>query len=132
MRTQEEVVAVDTENLNQEYVLLASELTYWARLSAQRNKEAKIAKHVTKTTAASLLIHHRALAAGTKTTVGEIEAAVETDADYIEAVRAQIEAEFRREEAQAIADGIAAKKEMIISYGADLRKEVGADLHLMA
>jgi hypothetical protein len=122
-------VTILPEAIQEEFVRVPADLAYWGEQYSVAVSDHLHAKNARETTHARLMVEKRAAAqvTGGKLTVGDLEAAVATDPTYQEVVVAEIEAEARKAAMRTRVDAVHAKKEMLISLGAQLRAEMGAD-----
>lgn len=121
-------VEIDPLGLQEEYVRLPADLAYQSSRYAQAYREAARAKSARKRLGALLAIEHRArLQLDGRATEAMVEAAVETDPRMQTAEDREIDAEVERQRLYGIVDAVRAKKDMLVSIGAHVRAEMGAD-----
>jgi len=125
----EECVRIDDLCLNEEFVRVPADLAFWSARYADAVRNHLMAKHTLTTVESKLHLEHRAAAelTGRKITVGDLQAAVQTDQEYLDAAVAVIESDALRLRLRGNLDAVTAKKDMIQSLGAKLRAEMGAD-----
>lgn len=121
---------VDDEALNEEYVRLPAELAVCGVRYADAQRSHAFAEVARKRTEARLRLQIVAEATGAdgkcKKTVGTIDAEVLMDPGYEEAMCLEIESEATKDRARAYRDGVAAKRDMLVTLGAHARQERGA------
>ena len=127
-----EAVSVDPLDLQEEFRKIPS-------LLAQYNEEYAIAlrrwlrcKAEVDRTHARLYLEAREVAEelGEKVTEGSLKATIEAKQAYIDAVDARIAAEVQKVRLGGILDALSAKKDALISMGANMRAEMSGQPHL--
>lgn len=124
-----ECVEIDQFSLDKEYTNLPGQLAYWNGQYADVYRAHQMAKLRREQEYRRLFSSSAAYlrASNPKTTVGDIEAAVEGDPGY-SAVRTdevELEAETRR--LAGVCEAMRGKLQMLISLGAHIRAEMGND-----
>jgi hypothetical protein len=121
-----ESTGVDPLQLQPEYVRLSSDLAAWNARYADALDSYLEADMALDTTEARLYIEwrERLLDEGSKSTESVLKARVGTDPRYTAARLAMINAEVQKVRVQGVVRAIEAKKEMLISLGAHVRKEM--------
>jgi hypothetical protein len=125
-----EAVSINDADINVDFRRVSADLAYWGVLAAKANRAWRIEKLATKRLASVLAIQKRMYLENSgrgKVTISEVESAVETDQSYQEQQNRELEAEFVRDEVASLRDAIYAKKDMLISLGAQLRSERNYD-----
>ena len=122
-------VHVYPEALNEEFVRLPSDLAYWCTRASDAHRaylEAKI--ELDRISAATFLTcRERLLSSGEKATEKMIDSTVTSDEAYLAARQAYLEAEVERERTRGVCEAIRAKRDMLISLGANHRAEMEHD-----
>jgi len=121
-----ESTGVDPLQLQPEYVRLSSDLAAWNSRYADALDTYLEADMALDTTEARLHIEwrERLVAEGSKSTENTLKACISTDPRYVNARLAMIDAEVQKVRVQGVVRAIEAKKEMLISLGAHVRKEM--------
>lgn len=135
-------VQLDRDNLDAEYMRVSADLAFWTKLAADA-MEAELAAKVRVDQAkaalkeaegeAYLRVQERLAGAKPKPTVATLEAYVQTD-DAVRGARARLHAEMQehvrlaadRKRLDGVVSSIYTKREMLISLGAHVRKEMDA------
>ena len=122
-------VRITPEAMSQEYMQLPGLLAYWNAQYARANRAYLDAKLDVAVTRARLqpLVRDALLRAGAKVTESQVEAAIDSNEDMIDAIRRMNAADALKHEAFGIVDTIRAKREMLISLGAHVRAEMAHD-----
>jgi hypothetical protein len=122
-------VRITPEAMSQEYMQLPGVLAYWNAQYARTNRAYLDAKLDVAVTRARLqpLVRDALLRAGAKVTESQVEAAIDSNEDMIDAIRRMNAADALKHEAFGIVDTIRAKREMLISLGAHVRAEMAHD-----
>lgn len=132
-QTKEEYLAeclkIEPEAIQEEFVRLPGDLAYWNQQYSEALDTALKAKHNRKAVRGrrALEIRTELLEDGHKVTEGIIEASTDSDPDYVAACNAEAEAEAEKARIYGILDSVRAKKEMLVSLGAQLRQEMEHD-----
>jgi len=124
-----EAVSIDGENINGEFIRLSADLAYYHAAHAEAVREANLGKLASKNLEGHLKIAFRAQLedAGRKVTIPEVDSAVQSDPDYQQSLIDEINLEYEKIRLAGIIDAIRAKKDMLVSYGAQMRAEMQAD-----
>jgi hypothetical protein len=122
-------VMIEPLQVSEEFVRLPSDLAYWNSKYADALRQHLLAKLTVEETEAELYGRHRdrLLAAGSKATVNEIDAAVQSDPELHQARLAAIDAEVTKARVHGIVSAVSAKRECLVSLGAQLRQEMEND-----
>lgn len=122
-------VTIVPEALQEEYVRLPADLAYWNKRYADAYEEVAKAKVGLSRLEALLRIHHRneLVADNAKVTESMVDAAVSGDERFQRAQDDLIAADVRRVTMQGNVDAVRAKREMIVSVGAQIRAEMAGD-----
>lgn len=117
------------EALNEEFVRLSADLAYWSRkseeaLRAYLRQELEVDRAKAR---ADQTVRAKADVEGRKLTVAQVEAAVLLDEDFMAAQDQLVEDRVAKEKAQNVLRAISAKKEMLVSLGANVRQEMEND-----
>lgn len=122
-------VRLSPEAMTQEYMQLPGVLAYWNAQYARANRAYLDAKLDVSVLRARLqpLVRDALLRAGGKVTEAQVEAAIDSNEDLIDAIRRQNAADALRSELFGVVDTIRAKREMLISLGAHVRAEMAHD-----
>lgn len=121
------VAKIDPLQLNDEYIRLPADLAHWNARLAEATEAQLEAELVFERTEAKLFIGWReqlAMEAGAKVTESTVKERVHDDPRYADARMKMIEAEVALKRVRGVVDAIGAKKEMLISLGAHVRKEM--------
>jgi len=123
---------IDPTNLHEEFVRLSADLAHWNAKYALAHENYLEADLELDRTEAALHIEWRERLAdeGSKVTEGAVKERVQTDQKYIAARIAKIDAEVERLKSRGVVDSIIAKKDMLISLGATVRKEMDGNPRL--
>ncbi len=122
-------VRVAPEDMNREFTQLPGVLAYWNQRYAVAHKaylDAKLDVSITRARLQPLVRDALAMAGG-RVTEAVVEAAIDSNEDYISAVRAMNAAEASKMEMYGVVDTIRAKREMLVSLGATIRAEMAHD-----
>jgi hypothetical protein len=123
-------VSIDEGDINPDFRRVSADLAYWGNMAAQLHRDWRLEKLATKRLAAALAISKRAALETSgrgKVTISEVDAAVEMDATYQGQQAAELEAEFCKMQMEAFRDAIYAKKDMLVSLGAQMRAEMNSE-----
>ena len=126
----DDCVKVEPVALEDEFIRLPGDLAYWSERYADAYEMFLDAKLVRERVYAELTMKHRdrlSLTSKGRVTVGEIEAAVILDADYLEAKTNENAAESNKIRMHGIVEALRAKRDMLISVGAHQRAEMDHD-----
>jgi hypothetical protein len=123
------VANIDPLNINDEFVRIPSDIAYCNALYSDARKDKLYAELVRTRTVARLRIEHRErlLEEEKKATEGMISSAVEDDDRYQLAYQAEIDAEIREVRYRGVCEALRAKKDALISLGAQYRAEMDSD-----
>lgn len=122
-----ECIQVEPEALRQEFIRIPADLAYWGERFAVAVREHLAAEHHRKVTYAKvhLIVKQTAADKGQKISEKDTEAWVEQTPEVMAARAAEIEAEGAMQLARSRRDAIMAKKDMVVSLGAQARAEMG-------
>ena len=125
----EDCIKIDDLALDEEFIRLPADMAFWSARYSDALKTYMLAKLESDKAKAKahLEIKSRAELEGRKMTVGDLDASVQLDPDYLDAAVALIEADVERQKLRDAVSAIHAKKDMIQSLGAKLRAEMGGD-----
>ncbi len=118
-------VTVDEMNIRGEYIRLSGDLAYWSAQLAEAKRVSLMTKVDVDRTRSALAIHYRhsLSSSGTRVTEAMIDQSVTTDPKLVAKEDANIEAEVQKARIAGVVVAIEAKKDMLISLGAHIRKE---------
>lgn len=120
-------VTIDEDNLNGEYTRVASDLAYWAKKHGEAELNYLAAKATIKRCEGVAYERARSLleadASVAKVTEAKVEARAQQNADLEAAHSRFAQAAAWRKTVEGYADAVKTKRDMLISLGADLRKE---------
>lgn len=119
-------VTIDAADLNDEYVKLSANLAYYGAKHADSHRVHLVAKFELERVEAATRIRIRECAP-VKMTVDDVNARVSLDDDYVTARLTCIGAESDELAMKNVLNSIQAKKDMLVSIGAQVRAEMGAD-----
>jgi hypothetical protein len=131
-----DVTRVEPERIDDEFAMLPADIAYHGRRYAQALRKHLLAKHERDKTYARLYIEirekHAALRESAikkkqpheRLTEGQIDALIEANEEWEEVKLACIEAEVERELASTTIDALRAKKDALVSIGANHRAEM--------
>lgn len=122
-------VRITPESMNEEFMQLPGVLAYWNQKYAEAHKlylDSKLDVSVTRARLQPLVREALALAGG-RVTEAQVEAAIDSNEDYIDAIRRMNAADSLKQEAWGIVDTMRAKREMLVSLGANIRVEMQND-----
>lgn len=122
-------VRIEPLAIQEEYVRLPSDLAYWNARYASALRQHMMAKIESERVAARLRIELREqlLGRNAKVTESMVDSAVETHPDWQTARLEEIDAEVRKVQLHGVLDALRTKREMLISLGAHVRKEMDHD-----
>lgn len=123
-------VRVEPLALEEEFVRLPADLAYWNAQYSEAFRRYQLAKlYVEKLSAQLSLLVREDLQSQTRgrVTIAEVEMSVQVSPEYQAARAAEVEAEAEKVRLYGVVDAIRSKKEMLISLGAHMRAEMGAD-----
>lgn len=117
------------EAINTEFERVATDLAYWGARYAEAFRTERIAKIELERTEARLFIKHREemIQAGVKATEAAINANVMTDQELFDARMQYVEAEVEVKRMSGACEAVRAKREMLVSLGAQIRAEMAGD-----
>lgn len=123
-------VSVDDLILDDELTMVSSDLAYWNTRYSEALEKHLMAKFDLKKTRAKLYIECRVRieGRGEKATVAGIDAELDQEMDLEFAEIEAIEAEAERARLRGIADAVSAKKDVLQTKAAKLRKEMEYDI----
>lgn len=121
-------VSINEHAITDEYIRVSSDLAYWSRAHADAEQAYLLAKARQKEAEATAYLQARELLEGDPSIKRATEAIVQATADRMPAVTRAREAVAMaagdRREAEGVISAISAKRDMLISLGATLRKEM--------
>ena len=124
-----ESLEIEPMALQEEFVRLPSDLSYWSSRYADAFGTWKRAELASKQVYARRLLDLREemKTAGVKATVGEVGAAVEADGQYLQARGLEITAEEEKVRLWGVVEALRAKKDMLVQLGSHARMEMQND-----
>lgn len=130
----DDVFEIDSVNLNDAFCRQPAELAYWNGEYAKAYRAAAAAKANEKQVRAATreVVRERLMAMRGKATLPDIDSALEIHEDVVEATEQTTEADYEKVRIFGIVDAIRAKKDMLISVGAQLRAEMEHDPSIRA
>jgi hypothetical protein len=122
-------VQIEPMALQEEYVRIAPDIAYWnARYSKALEMFLRSKIDLDTTEARQYIAHReRMLNAGAKVTKAQIEAAVTTDQQVIEARMLLVAAEVEKNRLNGVCEAVRTKRDMLVSLGAHVRAEMQGD-----
>lgn len=124
-------VAIYPETLTEEFVRLPADLAYWSEQYANAYRYAAERELVRKTLEGKLYGEYQArlgaVRAGRGPSIEEIKSTVAQDPSYIAARQEENEADAARVRLLGVVEAIRAKREMLVSLGAQMRAEMQHD-----
>lgn len=122
-------VSIDSNNLNSEFICLSSQYAYFAEKYTDAVKKHQLAKAESENTRASKLLYYREAAKmyASKSTVDEINARVQLDAEVRKTDLDLLNADIERQKLKQILDAIMIKRDMLQSLGAKVRAEMSLE-----
>jgi hypothetical protein len=123
--------SVEPAAIQEEYATVSSDLAHWGATRAEAARQEKRAELDTETWLANFVNDEREKAevAGWRSPgVDGLKEKAKSRPQYREFKEAEIEASFAKDSAGAIVAAISAKKEMLVSLGADMRLENERDI----
>ncbi len=129
VRTIKEAVRIEPLALEEEFVRIPADLAYFGEQYAQAKRTQLVAKHELEREESRLYITIREEAeeAKQKPTEATIRAKLVTNEEYHDAKMASIEAEVDSIRASNHLTALSAKRDALISLGANLRAEMGGN-----
>lgn len=120
---------IEPTALEEEFIRCSGDIAFVAGQHSRRVHAHLVARIREKRLRGLLTLKHRnnLIAAGSKATVGEVEAAVDMDPDYIQAKLDEATAEALREDGKGKLLAALAKKDMLVQMGANFRAEMERD-----
>ncbi len=120
------------DDLNTEFQEQAGKTVYWGAQAAKAAHQELRAKNNLELTEARLdnVIRSEAAAEGKKLTENAIKAAVKLDADYQDALKLHHDAIYVNNLAKTATTGMATKRDMLISLGANHRAEAQGQIRM--
>lgn len=124
-----ECVKVDPLDINSEFMRIAADLAFWNAQYAKALERFLTAKARDKFDRARLepLVRQAIINAGAKPTEKQVDAQIEQRDDVQANIRELISAEVEKNYMFGCLDAIRAKKEMLVSLGAQMRAEMQGD-----
>lgn len=124
-----ECIEIDRDNVNSEFVRVPSDLAFWNEKYADAlGRYLRAERHVKSIKALiEPEVREQLIADNGKTTEPRVKAAIESDARVRHAYRRFIDADVERTRIFGRIDAIRAKKDSLISLGAQLRSELEGD-----
>lgn len=125
-RSVEDTVKVDPLTLDDEFARIASDLAYWSARFAAVLKRHLVSKARRKRIHAELYLEIKNTPPddGKRVTEDGVKAQIEVHERYQEAVENEIDAEVERERLYGVTEALRAKKDALISLGANRRAEM--------
>lgn len=127
-------VRIEPEAINDEYVRVPSDLSYWSEMHANTYREWQLAKFAREqewgsavTRSRAMLNSERGVASGRGPTVDQVDAHAINDADYVKAKRDEVYLEAETKRLLGMVDAIRTKRDMLVSLGAHIRAELEHD-----
>lgn len=117
---------IDPDKLNDHFTRLPSDLAYYNEVYSEALKVLLTAKRLLDIGEADLRVKLKGQLAGTKVTVSDLDAMVLTHNDYRKLQEDVDSAEYLKSRAAGVVDAVRAKREMLVSLGAQLRAEMAA------
>lgn len=126
---EEEAVKIEPLLLEEEFTRLPSDLAYWNAQFARANERHLRAKHEQDRGYARLMLLKREelIDRGEKLTEALVKATVESSDEWNDIRVSAIEAEVERERLKGLIVALMVKKDALVSIGAQMRAEMGAD-----
>jgi hypothetical protein len=123
------VYADTPEMLQEEFVRIPADLAYWnCRYAEALRRFLQTKRFVAQNEAEARIVAREALAAlGGRVTESMVDAEVEKDEHVIKTREDLLEAEVSKVHVYGIVDAIRAKKDMLVSLGAQYRAEMAGD-----
>lgn len=117
------------EVIQEEFVRLPGDLAYWNQRYSEALEAALNARHERKKVRGELWLNIKTelLEDGHRATEKVLDNSVDSHPDYVDACMAEAKAEAEKARVYGILDSVRAKKEMLISLGAQLRQEMEHD-----
>lgn len=124
-----ECVTIEPLAIQEEYIRLPADMSYWNARYADAVRGHLLAKHELERVEAQQQLEQREklAAEGKKPTEAMVSSAVLMSDEYNKAKLASIEAEVAKTRAAGRVDDLHSKREMLISMGAHIRKEMDGD-----
>jgi hypothetical protein len=124
-------VTIDRDAITDEYVRVAADLAYWSKKHADAELDMLVAKAKVKEIESTAYLQARELLENDPSVKRATESMVDATANRMPAVtRAReeyAETSARRKELEGVVMAISSKREMLISLGATLRKEMDGE-----
>lgn len=122
----DEATKIEPVALDEEFIRLPGDLARWGEVFADAVKELLAAKRCLATVDADLFRTHKMSKPpdGSKPTEKYVEACVDGAPTHIAAQERLDEAEYQKSRAWGVLDAIRAKREMLVSLGANHRSEM--------
>lgn len=122
-------VTVMPEALQEEFVRVSGDLSYWSRRYSLAHRAKLLAEVRRKQVIAEqyFAIKERLIKETGKGTAKDVEYAIELDERVQESKAAEIEADFEKEQIKGTLDAIRSKRDMLVSVGAQIRAEMAQD-----
>jgi hypothetical protein len=120
---------LEPQNFMEDTAVIAGAVGFWLQKLADGNRAVAQARLEREKAAASIrdyavsLLQNR----GVKVTEDAIQGVTLQDSAYLKAAMGVINAEHARDSAQAVADAVQARLEMLVNRGAHIRREIKAD-----
>lgn len=127
----DECTAIDEFAIQAEYMRLPGDYAYWnSRYSEVYRYHLRSKLDLTQLVARLTKEYRARLEAGRssgRVTIGEVEAEVEADSEYLDAKIVEIEADAEAKRLAGVLEALRTKREMLISLGAHIRAEMNRD-----
>lgn len=125
----EEAVSVNRDDLNSEFVRLSADLAYWGEQLAEAEHEYSMAKLASEKLTAEAFVRYKEHLQSTqgRTTDSSVNAMVTKDHRIVASKTNLLTKTHERNRLKSVVESIRAKKEMIISLGAQMRAEMQSE-----
>lgn len=124
-----ECIEIDALAIESEFVRIPADLAYWGERYAEAHRDYLAAKIDAKRITARMFLEQRIAiqADGERATEAYTNARVEESTTWLDAQNALLEAEARRESIKGTLDAVRAKRDMVVSLGAQIRAQMDHD-----
>jgi hypothetical protein len=126
--------SVEPAAIREEYATVSSDLAHWGAVRTEAARQERRAELETETWLAAFVsdAREKSESKGERVPgVDGLERSARSDPQYKILRDREIEAAFTKESAAAVVAAISAKKEMLVSLGADLRLDAERDILIM-
>jgi hypothetical protein len=122
-------VRIEPEAIQDEYVRVPSDLSYWSEMHANTYREWQLAKFDREQEWGAAVTRARATLASerAKATVADVEASAINDPAYVEKKRQEVYLEAETKRLLGMVEAIRTKRDMLVSLGAHIRAELERD-----